>query len=304
MQWLPRRDIDVVRWDAAIAEDPRPLPYGLHWWLDIVAPEGWSGVMLDDYRAVLPLPRVSPGWQQLLPGLSSVAHRMAGPGGRVQRPPFSQQLGPFGKFSPREAHQLLRFAAQRASLKGFPTASSVSLAQLPDGLPTRRRTNLVLSLQSPYEAIFRGYSKTVRKQLRKATAALLTSAPPDLVIGLYREELGAKTGLRSVHFRIMDQLIRAAEQRGCGYCYQLKDQEGRLLAAGFFPAYQNRVINLFAASTAWGYENRGMDRLLDAVIRKYQSTASTFDFEGSDLDGVKQYFQSFGPDIEYYWSIG
>ncbi|MTB51063.1 hypothetical protein [Lewinella sp. W8] len=298
MQWLPRQEIDEARWDAAIGRDAHPLPYGLHWWLDTVAPGGWSAIVLEDYRAVLPLPKAD----RFIPEFFLM--RSAGPGGQVQRPPFTQQLGPFGTFSPAEAGALLRLATQKAKLKGLPLAATISRDQIPDELPLRVRTNFVLPLSSPHETLFRGYGKTLRKQLRKYGPHHLDLAAPALVIDTYQRSLASKTGLRTRHFAIMAKLIKAALVREQGYCYQLSSPEGDVLAAGFFPEYRGRIINLFAASTARGYEQRGMARLIDAVIQRHQPTASIFDFEGSDLPGVKEFFQSFGPQSETYWSVG
>ena len=88
---LARRAIDDHRWDRAVADDPTPLPYGLPRWLDAAHGRDWSGLVLGDYRAVLPLPRGRR--YRLLPALL--------------RPPFTQQLGPFGTFDEAEYTAML-----------------------------------------------------------------------------------------------------------------------------------------------------------------------------------------------------
>jgi hypothetical protein len=308
MQWLPRQEIDVARWDAAIAQDSRPLPYGLHWWLDTVATAGWSGLVLDNYRAVMPLPHGTSRLQRFFP----LAHRLfggydrwwTGNGVRVQRPPFAQQLGPFGEYTPTEVKTLLSFATQKTILNGFPVSARITEQLLPVGLPRRKRTNLVLDLGVPYETIFNGYGKTLKKHLRKSAPYHLTPAPAPLVVSTYQQQLKTKTGLRAQHFTIIKDLIQEATHQELGKCYQLKNDGGKLLAAGFFPIYQRRVINLFASSTPLGYEQRGMAKLLDAVIQEHQPTADFFDFEGSDIPGVREFFESFGPASAPYWQLG
>ena len=77
-----------------------------------------------------------------------------------------------------------------------------------------------------------------------------------------------------------------------------------LLAAGFIPFHQGRLINLFAASTELGYQREGMARLLVALIEAYRGEGRLLDFEGSDLPGVAEFFRSFGPEERPYYAVG
>jgi hypothetical protein len=49
-----RKEIDDVKWDAAIATSWHETPYGYCWYLDLLAPD-WVALIKDDYEMVMPL---------------------------------------------------------------------------------------------------------------------------------------------------------------------------------------------------------------------------------------------------------
>ncbi len=271
---LSRREIDDDKWNRAVAGDAAPLPYGLSWWLDIVTRGRWDGLVLDDYRAVLPL-----------------TYRFkVGTLGVIAPPPFCQQQGPFGQYAEEELPELLS-AVSRSLFS--PTLH----LRLPPGSGTR--INQELSLGRAYERTFARYSRSLRKRLRWAKPAALSDCPPELVIRLYREQLGEKTGLTTRHYEVMEALMAACAERNLGGCYRLDDADG-LLAAGFFPTFAGRTINLFAAPTRHGRTEMGMARLLDSIIERDTGPGRIFDFEGSNVAGVHAFFASFGAeDVGY-----
>ncbi|CAH1000153.1 hypothetical protein LEM8419_01300 [Neolewinella maritima] len=286
VRYLRRSAIDTARWDAAVRSDPRPLPYGLSWWLDAVTDGQWDGLVLDDYRAVLPLPRQRR--YRLLPTYG--------------RPPFTQQLGPFGVLQAGDIDLLLQHLPRR-----WPV--SLPLRYAPDhiaaapSLTCRRRVNYVLDLSLLYAEVTAGFPKKLRQYSRRWATDQLEACTPKAVVTLYRNELGERAGLRDLHFRRLEKLMHEAVARNAGHCYQLRDG-GNLLAAGFFPYLTGRTINLAAASTELGMRERGMSRLLFQLFRQRAGHAgAVFDFEGSELPGVREYFAKFGGVDEGYYLV-
>src|SRR5512133_3076648 len=52
---LRHQDIDKKKWDNCINTAVNRLPYALSWWLDCVS-GGWEALVMDDYKALMPLP--------------------------------------------------------------------------------------------------------------------------------------------------------------------------------------------------------------------------------------------------------
>ena len=64
--------------------------------------------------------------------------------------------------------------------------------------------------------------------------------------------------------------------------------------------YQNRVVNLFGTSNSEGKSKFAMHLILDHIIKQNANTSTILDFEGSDLKGVNEFYQSFGPERVVY----
>ena len=54
IHYVTHTDIDTSKWDNAIRLSFNKLPYVYSWYLDLVSPN-WDALILDDYRAVMPL---------------------------------------------------------------------------------------------------------------------------------------------------------------------------------------------------------------------------------------------------------
>ena len=283
---LKRSAINDARWDDCVASDERPMPYGLSWWLDAVTDGSWDGLVIDDYRAVLPLPRLR-------------AHRIVP---AFLRPPFTQQLGPFGTVFPGDLQHLLQAVPFRPVIS-LPLSRSVSERELPPNYTVQRRTNFVLHLDRPFDTTAKQFPKTVRSLIRRSENEQFSTADPAETIYYYRRHLAGRGGMRDFHFDRLAELIETCIDRGCGNCYQAH-LDGELAAIGFFPTYNERTINLTAASTVFGMKCRGMTRLLLHLWREASGRQNAcFDFEGSELPGVRQYFAKFGGVDEGYYLI-
>ncbi len=283
---LSRREIDPERWDRAVLADPVPLPYGLSWWLDIVTDSSWDGLVMDDYRVVFPLPDV----------------KRFGLFPAILRPAFTQQLGPFGALTEGDLGRLLSRVPRRFQIS-LPLRTTVRTTEIPARFTHRRRTNFVLPLDASITELRMAFPRKLQAYLRKTSADVLEPMEASHFIVLVRQQLTGKSGLNDAQFKLLERLIYAVENHQLGGCHQLRE-DGQLLAASFNPSLGGRTINLAAASTERGKKRRGMSRLLDL---QFQAGAgkpgAKFDFEGSELPGVKEYFAKFGGVDEGYYLI-
>lgn len=288
VRFIKQRDLDRSRWDAAVASDTSSLPYGFSWWLDAVAGHHWDGMVLGDYRAVLPL----------------VKHLDFGLVSTIHRPPFTQQCGPWGTINEEELHDLLQSIPRSFLHLDMPLNFRCSEKAVPTKFSFERRTNFIIDLSRPYETIKSGYSKTLRRKLRRyGEDGKLIDVKAEKVIDLYRAGPGKKAGLKAKHYKRMRLIMGAAKKAKLGNLYGFQNAQGELLAAGFFPQTEYRLINLFATSTQAGYAAEGMSLLINTLIRLNIGNNRIFDFEGSDLPGVAEYFKKFGPVNQPYLRI-
>lgn len=259
----------------------------MSWWLDAATGEQWDGVVIDDYRVVMPLPR----------------GKFFGRFTQVQRPPFTQQCGPYGQLQPGDLKQLLtKLPARYLSLK-LPLSDSVIREEVPAGFSRRERRNYVLDLSPDFSTIHQGFHKVLRRKLRRNGPGTLSPAKPAEIIDLYRQSAGQKAGLKPKHYRLIAAIIEAAQRNDAAICCRFDDEENGFLAAGFFPFYRGRLINTFAASTFTGYAKEGMARMIVELIKAHGGPGRLLDFEGSDIPGVAEFFRSFGPVEQNYLAV-
>ncbi|NJM16654.1 MAG: hypothetical protein HC896_15975, partial [Bacteroidales bacterium] len=146
--YLKNKDIDLKKWDACIDNSVNPLIYPLSWYLDCVA-DNWDGLVLGDYEAVMPLP-----WRQKY-GLKY-----------IYQPVFAQQLGIFGL---REEHLNASAFLKKVPLKFVKVDYCFNYMNHGYGnVKTRERTNTILPLNKSYEELYANFSKSHRKNIKKA----------------------------------------------------------------------------------------------------------------------------------------
>lgn len=103
---------------------------------------------------------------------------------------------------------------------------------------------------------------------------------------------------RNEHNLLSSTLVKsvcsAALQRNQGLCHGLYNNEGILMAALFAPFDSHCAYYLIPAVLP-KYERIGaMDTLVWLTIQALSNQCQSFDFEGSMIPGIEQYYRSFG----------
>lgn len=234
-------------------------------------------MILGDYEAVIPLP-----WNSKIPGYQ-----------QVYQPLFCQQLGLFTHHKEEfSLYNVLGIVRKRFRLIQL----RVHKGNLIEHVNFKDKTNLELTLNLPYEQIVEGYHKSLRKRLNK-TAKLVVNESTTVgeVISYYRRHVGSKTSLKDRDFNAAGVLFEEIHQRGLLDLYRV-EQDGVVVTQGLFIVFKGRIINVMAASNLQGRDGYAMHFLIDHVIQKYAGRAAIFDFEGSEIPGVKAFFESFGSE--------
>lgn len=285
-RFLLRSQLDTHAWDHCILNAPNGLPYAHSWYLDIVCNNQWAALVTGDYKAVMPLAynRKIFGYQQLY------------------QPILTQQLGVFGDFESDELAQMFHYAQKHFRRINFNISANNYQQIATDNSKIVARTNLLLPLNQPYEAIHDKYAKSLKKRLRQSRSLLLckSSKRIDTLIATYREQVGDRLQWPEHNYQLVAQIIEVALSKSAGILQEVIDQEGALHAIGFFLVGNGRVINLFGASTTIGRKHHAMHFLIDNLIQSYLNKADYFDFEGSEIPGVAAFFRSFGAIEESY----
>lgn len=276
---LRRAEIDAERWDACVSASPHARIYGTSTFLDTMA-DDWDGIVLDDYRAVLPLPRRRRfGIHYLYPI------------------PFSGPLAVYGEDPlPFDTLDVLQQVPARFRL--WDLNLEVEGRSLP--WPTHMRKNHVLPLHHSYAELSAGYRDSLRHCLAGEDGKGHVQA--GISIDTLLEEAlrtGAMAGTKPVDRQRLKQLYEILRRREQAFTLGWI-QEGRPMAGALFFRSPGRVYYMAAWSGEEGRRCGAAARLLDTVIREYAGLEIVLDFEGSDIPGVAFFFEGFGAVPERY----
>lgn len=239
--------------------------YALSSFLDIVCPD-WSGLVLGDYEAIMPLPVKKKFFlTYLVQPIFSQQYRIYS-----QRNVSIQEVDLFRK-------EILKYRFVRIclSLSLFDTAI--------------QRHNFSLDLSKPYEDLAQGYSENTKRNIHKAEKSVqhCRQVAVDEALDMF---FAADTKRMYVPY---EKQIRTLVTRCQSEAFAVSDDE-RPCAVAIFLKTQNRLYYLFPASTDEGKRISAMFLLIDTVIRNYAGTQFTLDFEGSEIEGVRRFYEGFG----------
>ena len=289
IKYLRNEEVDRKKWDATLDQASNSLPYAYSWYLDIVAAGQWAALVENDYERIMPL-----AWNRKKWGYR-----------QVFQPLFSQQGGIFGKETGEEEVKLfLRQIPPDFRYVQLNLNEKNDIANVP-GFLFRQRHNILLDLSGDYDQLLSNYSKSLRKRIRKAGEMLELKDPisPLELTDFYSQNLQHKVGLRKSEYQMVTRLMQVAIEKGKGKIHSVFTRDGELAASGFFLISNQRVINLFGASNELGRTHHAMHFLLDRMIESHAASPGVFDFEGSQIPTLADFFLSFGGKKVEYWQV-
>lgn len=284
-------DIDTGMWDMTIHLDPQALIYGLSWYLDIVA-NGWDALVYEDYKAVMPITPSS--YRRIIPA--------------VIRPYGTQQLGIFSKetVSADMVADFVKAIPSHYVYKNLFLNALNPIEKITTG-NLHPRTNLLIPLSTANEEKIRSqYSKNTRRNLSKAQRynhQIFYNDSPEVILRLFQDNKGRKlTHLKQKHYAVIRQIMYVALHRRAGYLITLYDDRNTVIGGLFLLEYRGRVILFFSATSEYGKETHALTYLIDHALTQKAGLADLFDFEGSDISGLRRFYEGFGAREEIYYN--
>lgn len=283
-------DVDTQEWDLTIHLGRHALVYGLSWYLDIVS-NGWDALICDDYRAVMPL---TPGkFRRVIPSLI--------------RPYGTQQLGIFSReeVSTQLASEFLEKIPARYVYKEVYFNAGNPVIGLSKGTLTPRTNLIVLLSNATPESVRSRYTQNTRRNLAKAAKyphQVFYNDSPDVLIRLFASNKGRELPhLTAKHYATLRQIMFVALHKKLGYQITLYDESNTAVAGIFLLEYRGRVVFFFSATSDYGKQTHALTFLIDHILTLKAGLADIFDFEGSDIPGLRRFYEGFGAREEIYY---
>lgn len=284
VQLLPSGSIRYQKWDHCVQQQANGLIYATTTYLDAICTQ-WYGIVVNDYEAVMPLP-VRKKW--------GICY--------AYTPAFMQQLGLVGNSSSVSADEVLALIRNTVSYADihFNFLNKNFLGQL----PVEVKTNLIIPLERPAEQIRVHYRSDLKENIRKAEKLSLLYAPASIheAVTHFREQYGYR--MQQVQpadyqrFQLLCEYLQPKEQ--C-LVRSARDQQGELLAIALLLKDNRRIYNLMNTTLPGGRRKEANHWLLDQIIQEFSGKPLLLDMEGSELPGVKNFYESFGAVKQPYY---
>jgi hypothetical protein len=280
-QYLSRNEINTSKWDDRIRSAPNGRIYSFSFYLDAMADQ-WDALVLGDYETVMPLP-----WRKKL-GIKY-----------VYQPFLTAQLGAFGDgVTPALVNEFTENIPANIRLIEI----SLNSANL-GARHCAQRNNFTLSLKASYEELFNNYNENAKRNIRKAYQAGCSSDlgfDESQVIDLAWRQTGSHKKETSRSLERFKSLISALRKNKGSSTYGIRDLEGLLIASCIFFYSHDRAYYILVGNHPKSRTIGASHALIDAFIRDHAGTNMILDFEGSDIQSLAFFYNSFGGENEPY----
>lgn len=283
---LASNQIDKSKWDKCIAQSSSSAIYACSLYLDAMA-DNWQGLIVNDYEAVMPLP-----WRRKM-GIRY-----------LYTPAFVQQSGFFGTCKTAIIHTIISRIQEFACYGDYMLSKENGLPSLPN---LKHCTNLTLDLSVGYDSIYHNYTKALIRNLKKtATESFIYGADENVEknIRLYQSKYAERTPhVKEKDYQHFIQLCLLLTKREQCLIRNVTNNRGTILAVGLLLKDAHRLYNVINVTTDEGRKKGANHYLMDHIIHEFAGNQLYFDFEGSDLPGVKRFYETFGAVNQpyYHW---
>jgi hypothetical protein len=289
IRFLQRHEIENAKWDQCVLKAPNGWLYARTFYLDGMG--DWGGLILDDYEYIMPLPwRKKWGFDYIYP------------------PAFSGQLGIISEknITATIVKQFIESIPDSFKLCDLmmnelnPSFSSENIVSI-------QRTNYVIPLKDGYDTVSAAFNDDAKKNIRRAKANSLIleeNVSMQAVITMYKQAYGNKNKhISGRDYLKFDALAQRCIQLKLGFTVGVKNPENELVATAFFGIDEKRIYYLLGAPSLAGRKLGAVHFLINEIIRKFSGERLLFDFEGSDILSVSQFYLKFGPVVKHYQFI-
>lgn len=289
IRYLKHNEIDKIKWDKCIKESFNGQVYGWSWYLDIVH-AGWEALVEEDYERVFPL----------------TINKKFGIHYMFQ-PFFTQQLGVFSRsiLNPSIVKDFLDAIPPKVSFVEIRLNSHNKVDD--QKYKVTNHLNHELDLINTYDRLQRKYNSNTKRNLRKAQESGLTLAKhikPDEVIRLFRMNRGRTIShWNEQEYSRLIKLVYQSIYNGQGMVYGAYTAHNELCSGAIFVKSHGKLVFLFSGSSPVGKELHGLTFIIDSVIKENSPGHMVLDFEGSDHEGLAQYYKGFGSKQTTYPGI-
>ena len=284
---LKYNQIDFEKYDICIENSYNSCIYAFSWYLDIVAEKQWEVLVLGDYESVMPLPVRKKYFITY-----------------VHNPLWVLQLGVFSINETNNNNPFIKKAFSIYKLIDLRLNIDNKIGGFSEE-KTEKQTHF-LKLDN-YDVIKSNFRSDRKKDLKRAVKSGLYGKWNDdlkLFLDLFFKNITSRvSSINEKDFNRLQSIIEICIEKEKGELLSVFDENNNLVASGFFLKHNKKITILVSTTDLKNRKNGANTYLIDQAIKKYLSNYKVFNFGGSSIKSIANYFLSFGAKENTYYQI-
>jgi len=267
------------------------------WWLDVVAPNAWKEILVKDKdgKVIARQAIVFDKKNIFIPKLTQTL-------GIWMDDSVSNDYGTMKKICKELCQQLSEYKNVVVHLT--PNNKYV-LPFIWEGYQISPRfTYRILDL-SDTEGLYQGFNNTAKKNIKSAKNKVMISDKMDvdelwsMIIKTYK----IQNRKPPISKELIERMVYECEAHNCGKYLCAKDKEGNVHSCAYF-VYDENVCYYLLGATDSQYRSSGAQSLVIwEGIQFAAKHSKIFDFEGSMVEGIENFFRQFNNECVAYYEI-
>lgn len=271
MIFIEKKDIDFLKWDASVTNSVVENPTCYSWYLNASC-ENWGAIISEDYSFLLPF---------------STNKRLGQK--RIVHHSYIRQVDAFGDITQLKNALLL--------LKDF---DYVDLS-----ISEQNNTNYISkTYQSIQYSEGYKYKTNAQRILKKVNGKYSFKISNDYhsILTFYRGNSFNKIKQNPKNLDYLGNIMSEAIKRGKGECI-IAYEDNKVIGGEFIIKDKNTATYLIGDCNSYHKKEGLMYALLDFAINHYKDNYQVFDFGGSNIKSVAQFYKKLGGTDKYYSNI-
>lgn len=280
--FLKNSEINRTKWSNALANCPNRHVFAEADFLDVVSPD-WAGLVRGDYEEIFPLP------VKKFFGLKYLV-----------QPEFTAQLGLFSnQKGDQNADDFIKIIQRKYRRFDF-CLNTQNILENSSGSPL---VNCELELNKSYEELYSGFSKSAKRNIKKAEKAEgfeIKEIPFEEFFPFKMQSMAEKPPADYEKLkRLNDAFLKLKiPVRILSFFYK-----NELIASAMLVEYFDRIYYFNGASTAEGKRFSAMFGVFNFFIKKEAGSGKILDFKGGQMPGTGRFFKGFGAEEKQYFRL-
>lgn len=279
LQYIKHQDIDFRKWDNTVLHSQIPFVFAQSFYLNATCPN-WDALVIGDYETIFPVTYKTKFGYRYLP-----------------QPPFTSQLGAYGKLNIEAEQQFYGYIIEHFKLIDIELNVT---NQLQSQFISPKNT-YTLNYSEGYK-----FNQNTKRNIAKAieNEFIVEQVANNEIISLSQHFLNPflekEVHLSKSTVSLLDDLLKNAIENETLYTLQVLDKNREMKALGHFICNGKHALYLKGTNFDKVDNSGSMHLLMKHAIEFFADKATFFDFGGGSKQGLANFYMGFGGQAMTY----